>query len=302
MAQPEPPALAGLGRSRALADLRRYFRATGLDNWEADARLLLLAACAIEPLALVRDPDVPLRAEEAARLEQFARRRAQREPATRILGRRPFWSVDLAVRPDVLDPRADTEALVRLALRSAPAPRRVLDLGCGSGAILCALLAEWSGAFGVGVDYSAAACAASRDNLAALGFGDRSAVVRASWGDALGQSFDLIVSNPPYIPSGDIAGLDAEVRDHDPQAALDGGADGLDAYRAICGQAARIMAPGAVLAVEFGLGQRRDVAAIALAGGLEEVDVGRDLAGRERAVAFVVGQRGRGNSATFNGN
>lgn len=279
---------AGLSRLRALAAGRAQLRAAGSAAADADARLLLMGACRVESVALVTGGDAPLSQAEAEQYQAFLNRRTAGEPTSRILARSAFWTLDLEVRPGVLDPRGDSEALVRLALRVANAPRKVLDLGCGSGALLCALLSEYREAFGVGVDLSAEACAATQANLARNGLGKRAAVLRGNWCEALAGAFDLIVSNPPYIPAGEIAGLDREVRDHDPPLALDGGVDGLDAYRALFAVAPRILAPGGALAVEFGFGQVRDVERIARASGLKKIDGERDIGGRDRASAFAV--------------
>ena len=281
-----------MSRAEALAAGRGYLRNSQVEATNEDARLLLLDACGVDPVALVTDGGRPLTEPEADRFATSLDRRAAGEPTSRIIGRRPFWSLDLAVRAGVLDPRADSEALVRLAVRianrSGAPPRRILDLGCGSGALLCALLSEFDGAYGVGVDLSAEACAASQANIAKCGFGDRAAVLRASWCEALTGSFDLVVSNPPYIRAADIAGLDREVRDHDPPLALDGGEDGLDAYRALFAAVPRILSPGGAFAVEFGFRQEGDVARLAAVGGLRKIDSERDFSGRDRASAFAV--------------
>jgi len=281
MAPPESPT-----RAKALAAGRDHLRQAGIEAADEDARLLLLDACKIDRLALVTGDQEVLSAPEAARYRDLIARRAKGEPASRILGRRPFWTLDLEVRPGVLDPRGDTEALVRLALRTAATPRRVLDLGCGSGALLCATLSEWQTAFGVGVDLSPHACAATSANLRTCALDSRAAVLQGTWCDALTGPFDLVLSNPPYIPSRDLAGLDREVRDHDPPLALDGGADGLDAYRAIFGAAPRVTAPSGVLAVEFGYGQAEGVERIAAEAGWRQIDAEQDISGRARAAAF----------------
>ncbi len=286
-----PPPAPGQARVEALAAGRAYLRAAGGETADADARLLLMGVCRIEPVALVTRGDAPLSQAEAEQFRAFLDRRVAGEPTSRILGRRAFWTLDLEVRPGVLDPRGDSEALVRLALRVASAnttpTRRILDLGCGSGALLCALLSEREEAFGVGVDLSAEACAATRINLARNGLSERAAVLRGRWCEALRGPFDLVVSNPPYIPSCDIAGLELEVRAHDPRLALDGGADGLEAYRALFASARRILAPGGALAVEFGFGQAGPVETIARAAALQKIGGERDIAGRDRAAAFV---------------
>lgn len=223
----------------------------------------------------------------AAGLAQLAARRLAREPVHRILGRRAFWTLDLAITPAVLDPRPDTETLVEaaLALAGPRRPARILDLGTGSGALLCALLVEWPEAIGIGVDRSIEACRVARRNAEVCGLGARALIVAGDWGAGLAGPFDVVVSNPPYIPSDAIRGLDPEVRDHDPALALDGGADGLDAYRAIVPLAARLLGPGGLLAVEVGWTQAADVAELLVRAGLDDVGRRRDLGGRERVVS-----------------
>ena len=232
-------------------------------------------------------PDAPLGA-SAERVESFARRREAGEPLSRIEGRRAFWRYEFAITPDVLDPRADTETLVEAAL-AALQPRRgdalrVLDFGVGSGAILAALLGEWPNASGLGVDASSAASAVARRNLDALGLGARAQVRVGRWAEGIAGRFDVIVSNPPYIPSGDIAGLGREVREHDPLLALDGGRDGLDAYRALAPEIARLLAPQGRFFLEIGAGQGDDVAALLAGAGLAVTQRRRDLGGIERVL------------------
>ena len=214
-------------------------------------------------------------------------RRLEREPVARILGRRGFWSLSLAIGPDVLDPRPETEGLVGAVLDALGGrredPLRILDLGTGSGAILCALLHELPGAMGVGVDRSLAACRVARANFARLGLAARAAVVCGDWSDALGGSFDAVVSNPPYVRSGAIAGLDRDVRAYDPLPALDGGEDGLEAYRAIAPSLASFVRTGGVAAFECGGDQGESVAALVRAS-LAGVRVYRDLCGLDRVV------------------
>jgi release factor glutamine methyltransferase len=280
----------GMTRARALAETRAYLKRFDIEAAEFDARALLFAACGIDASEMLLNPDVALSGSEAARLREFAARRARREPVSRIVGRRAFWTVDLTVRPDVLDPRADTEALVRLAIRifrdRGQAPGRILDLGSGSGAVLCALLSEFHGATGQAVDLSRQACAATAENLQACGFDRRAGVAQGSWFDAVTERFDLIVSNPPYIPTQEIEGLDLEVRAHDPHLALDGGRDGLEAYRAILAEAPHYLTEAGAICLEFGSGQGLWVDRIAAAGGFRKIGAERDLGGRERAVAF----------------
>ncbi len=274
-------------REKARAQLAGRFRRAGLEHADLDARLLLCAACGIDHLALVRDPNPPLGA-AAGTLATYAERRLAHEPVSRILGRREFWGLPFAISHDVLDPRPDTEGLVGAVIDALggrrAAPLRLLDLGTGSGAILAALLHELPGAFGIGVDRSLKACRVAATNLRALGLGARTGVVCGSWTEPLAGTFDAVVANPPYIPSREMAGLDAAVRDHDPREALDGGADGLDAYRALLPGLRARLAPGGVGAVECGWDQGEAVAALFREAGLAGVMVYRDLAGHQRVV------------------
>lgn len=276
-------------RIDALREATRALAAAGVPDPAVDARLLLLAAADLDRLALIVDPQRPLPPASAARLDGWIARRAAREPVSRILGRRDFWGLTLRVTPDVLDPRPDTETLVAAVL-DALGPRRgealaVLDLGTGSGAILCALLTEMPRATGWAVDRSAAACAVARGNLAALGLAPRSLVVQGDWACALAPArFDVVVSNPPYIESAVIPGLDRDVREHDPLAALDGGTDGLACYRILAADLPRLLAPGGVGCFEVGQGQDGDVARLVEAAGLGEVTIRPDLGGVARTV------------------
>lgn len=279
---------AGESAASALSRLTESFRAAGVEEPHEDARLLLCAAASLTRVDLIVRPDILLDEHASRRLDDWMRRRLKREPVTRILGRRGFWSVDLGVAADVLDPRPDTETLVEAVLRALPSarsePLRILDAGTGSGAILAALLSEFVNATGVAVDVSPAACAAAGANFAALGIGDRTVVLQQSWDAPLPGSFDVIVSNPPYIASGEIAGLAPEVSLYDPRLALDGGPDGLDAYRSICAALPGWTKPGALVAVEIGSTQATTVSAIFASVGLERLEVRRDAAGLERVI------------------
>jgi release factor glutamine methyltransferase len=233
-----------------------------------------------------------LTATEAARLEEAARRRVAGEPVARIVGNREFWGLPLQLSAATLVPRPDTETVVELALEMLQPPAdpdrqwRIADIGTGSGAILLALLSELPDAFGVGTDISVAALRTASSNALHLGLTARAAFVACDYAAALSGALDLIVSNPPYIRSADIAGLSIEVRDHDPLLALDGGTDGLDAYRALIPQAARLLAPGGALVVEAGHGQSGEIQGLIDAAGLTcERPPKADLAGIRRAVA-----------------
>lgn len=276
----------------ARRQLAERFRDRTIDSAELDARLLTGEVLGLDLTGLVTAAHRTLTAHESDRLESFARRRLAGEPVARIVGHREFWGLSLQLSPATLVPRPDTETLVELALdilRDAGIsdhPLRIADLGTGSGAILLALLSELPQARGVGTDISVAALQTAETNAARTGLAGRASFVTCDYASGLSGAFDLIVSNPPYIRSADIADLAAEVRDHDPLAALDGGVDGLDAYRALIPQAACLLAPGAALVVEAGQGQSADIEALMKAAGLTH---GRppkaDLAGIRRAVA-----------------
>jgi len=228
-----------------------------------------------------------LTGEQVECLAAYVDRRARREPISHILGVKGFWKIMLRVTPDVLTPRPDSETLLDAVLPLFPEGKRfkVLDLGVGSGAILLAILGERPAAIGLGVDLSEEALAVARENAANLGLAGRVALLRDDWTAGLEpESFDLVVSNPPYIPSGEIASLDPEVRDHEPRLALDGGPDGLDAYRALAPAILGILRSDGVFAVEIGVGQRAAVEALFRDAGAVELSIVKDLGGRERVV------------------
>jgi release factor glutamine methyltransferase len=262
----------------------------GIETPKRDARVLLLAAADIDHATLLREPDAPLGTEAAARLDAFIARRLKREPVSRILGRREFWGLTLTVTPDVLDPRADTETLVAAAVEALSGrrgdPLRLLDLGTGSGALLCAVLSEFPRGFGIGSDCSEAACRVARQNLAGNSLAGRGAIVCGDWGEALQGGFDLVVANPPYIATPALAGLAAEVRDYDPRAALDGGPDGLAAYRAIAADIDRLCARQGLAIVEIGFDQADSAAACFRAAGSRSISLRRDLEGQPRALVL----------------
>jgi release factor glutamine methyltransferase len=281
----------GLSRAQALRLLTQAFAAAKIETPALDARLLLCATLGIGHLDLLREPD-PQIGVAAGEIEAAAQRRLAGEPVSRIIGHREFYGLDFALTPAVLDPRPDTEVLVEAVLAVLEArraePLRLLDLGVGSGAILAALLSRLPAAFGVGVDRSEPACHVARSNLAALGFAGRSAVVCTDWANPLRGAFDAIVSNPPYIATGEIAGLATEVRAHDPRGALDGGADGLAAYRMLAATVPQLLAPDGIVALEVGSTQAESVAdLLAATGALKPRDLLRDLGGHVRVVTAV---------------
>lgn len=281
--------LAARTRRAALKEAVALMRGAGLDMPVLDARLIVQHALGVDWQTLFLKEDQPLGMDELNRLEADLGRRAAYEPVSRIVGRRHFWTLDLAVSPDTLDPRPETETVVEAALAALPdrsRPLRMLDLGTGTGALLLALLKEFPAAAGIGVDISEGALAVARANAASHGLADRAAFVAGNWTQPVSGNFDLIVSNPPYIVAGDLEGLPRDVRDYDPRAALDGGADGLDAYRAILPALAGLLAPGGQAILEIGAGQRDAVAVIAERHRLRTTGSRADLAGIDRAVGF----------------
>jgi release factor glutamine methyltransferase len=279
---------ASTARSEALASLERTFQICGIENPAREARVSLCAASGISPVALIADPREPL-GSAAWKVQDVAARRAVGEPLSRIVGKREFWGLSLAITPDVLDPRPETETIVEAALsvlsESREDPLRILDLGVGSGALLCALLTEFGHARGIGVDISADAADVAQGNLQACGLSLRAEIRVGDWTRGIEGRFDLIVSNPPYIPRVDLPGLPREVRNFDPWLALDGGIDGLAAYRRILPESRRLLAPGGWLFAELGAGQAAKVTAVASQCGFTDVRTYQDLAGVDRVVA-----------------
>jgi release factor glutamine methyltransferase len=281
----------GLSVDRARRALAAQLRSARLDEAELDARILLGAVLGLDLTGLIAQAARLLTEAEASRLAQHAQRRIAGEPVARLLGTREFWGMPFRLSEATLVPRPDTETVVELALeifreRKTSHPPRIADIGTGSGAILLALLHEIPDAFGVGTDLSLSALDTARGNAAALGLADRAAFVACSYAAALSGPFDLIVSNPPYIPSAEIPKLSVEVREHDPHLALDGGNDGYDAYRALIPQAAERLAPGGALIVEAGHGQAQNIETLMRAAALSvERPPKADLGGVLRAVS-----------------
>ena len=253
-----------------------------------EARLLAQHAWGATPEALVRDPHRMLAHQHIAALDALVARRRTHEPIAQILGRKHFWNDEFAVTRDVLTPRADSETIIAAALRLRPQARRILDLGTGSGCLLLSLLGEYPTARGTGIDASPAALAVARHNARQTGRGARCEWLDGDWCGPLAAParFDLVVSNPPYIPTPGIAALMADVRDHEPHRALDGGADGLDCYRAILRGVPAHMEPGALLLFEVGMGQANDVAGLGVTQGLRHVQTVPDLHGIDRVVVL----------------
>jgi release factor glutamine methyltransferase len=261
----------------------------GIERPQAEARLLLEAATGLSRATVIGFPERPVGTSELQVFERLVTRRCHHEPASRILGRREFWSLPFAVTPATLDPRPDSETLVSAVLAEIgqrAGDLAIVDLGTGTGCLLLALLSELPQATGVGVDLSEEALEVARGNAATLGLAQRASFVRDDWAHNVAAGFDVLISNPPYIESGAIDALAPEVRRYDPRTALDGGADGLDAYRAILPQARRLLKPDGLAALEIGQGQGPAIRALAQAAGLRESRGASDLAGIERCLLF----------------
>lgn len=294
----DPGSTAGSSRRAALRRAASLFEGAGIANAAGDARFLVLGVLSLDARDLALDGDRAIGPEAAARLDAALARRLAGEPVARILGAWEFWGLPFRLAPETLVPRPDTETLVEAALAACPdhgSALRILDLGTGSGCILVALLSELPRAYGLGLDRSPAALRTARENAAANGVGTRAGFAAGDWCDALGGPFDLVVSNPPYIASGLIPSLDREVRLHDPAVALDGGPDGLDAYRRIldAAGAGTLLAPGGSLVLEIGFDQATAVRALARAAGLADRGLRHDLAGHDRVLSVGADARHR---------
>jgi release factor glutamine methyltransferase len=287
-------AFIGLTVEAARRALAAQLKDHSIESSDLDARLLIGAALDLDHTGLAVQAARRITGDEAATIENYAQRRIAHEPVARILGRKEFWGLDFQLSRATLVPRPDTETVVEAALEMfrsehhATRAPRIADIGTGSGAILLALLSELPEATSIGTDIDAAALATAELNARRLGLADRASFIRCDYAAGLSGSFDLIVSNPPYIRSADIAALDPDVRDHDPHLALDGGADGLTAYRVITTQAVDLLAAHGFLIFEVGHDQGADVGEIMRAAGLT-VAPRADLAGVHRA---VMGKKG----------
>ena len=268
-------------------DAQARLKAAGIDSPSIDARILLEAATGAGRVDILTDPYRAVTPEQTSAMNELLERRLRREPVSKILGKKGFWKIMLNVTPDVLSPRADTEVIVDI-VTLAFGPEKsfeMADLGTGSGAILLATLAERPGARGVGTDISSEAIAVARENAANLDLNNRCTFLRTEWATGFADSsFDLAVSNPPYIPTAHIATLDPEVREHDPHIALDGGEDGLDPYRVLAPEIKRVLRPDGIFAVEIGWDQGPQVKALFEQAGFDDVKVVKDLGERDRVV------------------
>ncbi len=273
----------------ALAEAGGRLRAVGADSPDLDARVLLRQVTGHEDAWLIANPEAEI---DRAALQGYAElleRRERREPVSQIVGEREFWSRSFRVTGDVLTPRPDTETLIETVLgriEDRNAPLRILDLGTGSGCIALTLLAECPNATALGVDASPAALEVAAANAQALGLSDRIEWRETDWCEGIEGPFDVIVSNPPYIARYELKYLDPEVREFEPNLALDGGADGMAAYRRIIPSLKRLAADRPIIAFELGQGQARGVAALGRVAGLRIADVDQDIARRARVITL----------------
>jgi release factor glutamine methyltransferase len=279
--------------THARRELGRKLEREGIECAYLDARILIGHALALDHSALIRQAADVLNVDQAIRIAELGNRRLAHEPVARIVGHKEFWGLTFKLNRHTLVPRPETETLVEAALATfsdasatSASDRskalRILDLGTGSGALLLALLSELPNAFGIGTDVDPCALECARGN--ALAQHARASFVACDYGSALAPQFDIVVSNPPYISTSEIARLPAEVRDFDPKGALDGGADGLDAYRTVAAHAGRLLAPAGVLVVELGHGQAEPIMSIFKDAGLAPGEPQHDLSGIPRAL------------------
>jgi release factor glutamine methyltransferase len=273
----------------ALSNATARLGAAGISDARREARLLVAAALGWEVARVLGFPELEMTTAANQRLETLLVRRSAREPVSRILGYREFWSLRFALSADTLDPRADSETLIEAslaALDDRERAYRVLDFGTGTGCLLLALLAELPHAVGIGTDCSQGALETARQNAAALDLGDRARFVRGNWGDGLSGQWDVVLANPPYVASRELDGLMPEVVRYEPRLALDGGADGLTAYRALAPEIARLLAPAGIAAIEVGAGQAPAVAATMAGAGLVLRAIRHDLSGVDRCLVL----------------
>lgn len=270
-----------------VAGARRLVTA-GIDTARLDARVLLGHAMGADPATLLPGSGRVVAPDTETAYAALLARREAREPVSHIVGAREFRGLRFHVTAQVLDPRADSETVVDLALRFLPADRpcRIADLGTGSGCLLLSLLAERPLATGLGIDRSVAALGVARENAVVLGLSGRATFLAANWLDGLAGTLDLVIANPPYIPSAGIDALEPEVARHEPRLALDGGMDGLDCYRAILPALPGRLAATGFAVLEHGAGQSGALAGLVTASGLRVIATARDLAGHERAMAI----------------
>lgn len=270
---------------QALARMGEEFKQAGLESGNADARLLVQGILGLTPEVLLAGDDRALSAAEEKALQEAAARRLRNEPVSRILGRRAFWKSDFKVTPATLDPRPDSETLIEAALHHVKNPLRILDLGTGTGCLLLSLLQEWPQATGVGLDISRGAVAIAEENAQNLQLTSRAEFIAADWnGFQAKETFDVIVSNPPYIALTEKKDLSPDVALYDPPQALFAGADGLDAYRSLVRVVPGLLNPGGYAFFEIGYRQKEPVSRLLADAGFPVLEVRRDLGGNDRVI------------------
>jgi release factor glutamine methyltransferase len=272
---------------KAWTAARKRLEVAGIDTPVIDARILLLAATGVPRTTLISEPHTPMEPAAQALFESYVVRREGREPAAHIVGTKGFWTLDLKSDCRGLVPRPETEVIVDLVLKAnaVDTPKRVLDLGIGSGTILLSLLAERKTWTGVGVDVSHDALMLAHENAQIHGLADRLSLQHGDWHYGLDERFDIVVSNPPYIPSAVIDTLDDEVRHHDPRIALDGGEDGLTPYRVLFGALPSLLEHDGLFVFEFGIAQGADLLRMAESvQGLTNVRIVKDLSNIDRVI------------------
>lgn len=275
--------------AEAIAEATSRLQAADVDDPRREARLLVGAALKKTPTQVFNDIDYEISEADADRIGSFVTRRVAGEPSAYILEEREFWSLPLKVSTGTLIPRPDSETLIELVLDDYDGlgPQRILDLGTGTGCLLLALLSEYPDASGVGVDISPEAISVAIENAEQNNLSDRCQFLQGSWTDNIDEYFDLIVSNPPYIPKHDINNLEKSVRAYEPLGALDGGVDGLDMYRAIFSRLDRALSVNARVVVEIGISQAEDVARIAEKNGFNWLNSRKDISGIVRVLMFT---------------
>lgn len=275
----------------ALDDVEARLREAAIEDPRFESRVLVAHAVDLSVGEVLFHTQRPVTPAEASQIARYTEERSKRKPVSHIFGEKEFWSLTFEVTPDVLTPRPDTETLVETALALVPErdqPVSILDLGVGSGCILLSLLTELPQAYGVGVDIDFDACLVAHRNAFRLGLENRSAIIQGDWMSAIGGKFDLVLSNPPYIPTGDIETLEPEVRDYEPRLALSGGRDGIDCYKRILTSVGTVISPGGSLLLEVGSGQAQAVSAMARQNPLFRVKTAADLGKVDRCVLATV--------------
>lgn len=283
-----------------IKDIKARLRAANIENTDLEARWILKHVLGVSDTDLVSGAEFPVSQIQKQTIDSMISRRAAGEPLSRIFGEREFWGHAFKINPDVLDPRPDTETLVEAVIyhlkqafhvkqENHLKAAEILDLGTGSGCILVSILKELPYVSGIGVDRSFKACRTALENVRALGVADRATVICGSWGESLDGLFDIVVSNPPYIPSADIPNLEVSVRNHDPILALEGGGDGLLAYKNIFSILPRLLKPQGRAFFEIGYNQKDDLERLSGDYEIRIESVHYDLAGHPRVVEISRG-------------